>query len=100
MALAGEKRLVDAEKHEACALAPLPPKGADTHACFLDALRAGAPEPADASHMRALMETVLTGCVAQRVPGRLAWDSGKLTFLNSNEANAYIRPHVRKGWEY
>jgi len=98
VALAGEKRLVDAEKHEACALAPLPPKGADTHACFLDALRAGAPEPADASHMRALMETVLTGCVAQRVPGRLAWNSRKRRFDGSDEANRLVATAVRDGW--
>ena len=98
VALAGEKRLVDAEKHEACALAPLPPKGADTHACFLDALRAGAPKPADASHMRALMETVLTGCVAQRVPGRLAWNSRKRRFDGSDEANRLVATAVRDGW--
>jgi len=47
-----------------------------------------------------MVEGALVGGIAQRVPGRLAWDSDKLTFLNSNEANAYIRPHVRKGWEY
>ncbi|HRR32666.1 MAG TPA: Gfo/Idh/MocA family oxidoreductase [Kiritimatiellia bacterium] len=90
VALTGETRLADAEKHEACTLAPLPPKGADTHTRFLDALRAGKPEPADASHVRALMETVLTGCVAQRVPGRLAWNSRKGRFAGNDDANRLV----------
>lgn len=97
VALAGETRLINADKHEACMLAPLPPKGADTHTLFLDALRAGAPEPADASHVRALTETVLTGCVAQRVPGRLAWNSRKGRFDGNEEANHLVAPACAEG---
>lgn len=98
VALPGETRLVDAEKHEACALAPLPPKGADTHARFLDALRAGTLESVESPHVSALMETVLTGCVAQRVPGRLVWNSRKGRFDGSDEANRLVVPSARDGW--
>ncbi len=98
VALAGETRLMDAEKHEACSLAPLPPKGADTHTRFLDALRVGAPEPAEASRVRALMETVLTGCVAQRVPGGLVWNSRKGRFDGSDEATRLTAASYREGW--
>jgi len=37
--------------------------------------------------------------IAFRVPGRLDWDSRNLRFTNSAEANKYIKPVVRKGWE-
>ena len=37
--------------------------------------------------------------IAWRVPGKLEWDSRNLRFSNNREANNYVRPHVRKGWE-
>ncbi|MBR2839033.1 MAG: Gfo/Idh/MocA family oxidoreductase [Kiritimatiellae bacterium] len=45
------------------------------------------------------MEGILVGCVAQRVPGKLRWDSASQTFDN-NAANAFVKPHIRKGWEF
>jgi hypothetical protein len=37
--------------------------------------------------------------VAWRVPGKLEWDSRNMRFTNSREANNYVRPHMKKGWE-
>jgi len=37
--------------------------------------------------------------IAYRVPGKLDWDSKNLRFTNSAEANKYVRPTMRKGWE-
>jgi predicted dehydrogenase len=37
--------------------------------------------------------------IAYRVPGKLEWDSKALRFTNSAEANKYVRPTMRKGWE-
>ncbi len=37
--------------------------------------------------------------IAMRVPGKLDWDSKALRFTNSTEANKYVRPAARKGWE-
>jgi hypothetical protein len=37
--------------------------------------------------------------IAFRVPGRLDWDSRNLRFTNSPEANKYVKPVFRKGWE-
>ena len=37
--------------------------------------------------------------IAWRVPGKLAWDSRNLRFTNNREANNYVKPRVRKGWE-
>jgi hypothetical protein len=37
--------------------------------------------------------------IAYRVPGKLDWDSKALRFTNSAEANKYVHPLMRKGWE-
>jgi len=37
--------------------------------------------------------------IAYRVPGKLEWDSKMCRFTNSAEANKYVRPTFRKGWE-
>ena len=45
------------------------------------------------------MEGILVGCIAQRVKGKLAWNSAKQTFDNE-AANALVKPYIRKGWEF
>jgi hypothetical protein len=37
--------------------------------------------------------------IAFRVPGKLEWDAKNLRFTNSAEANKYVKPMFRKGWE-
>jgi hypothetical protein len=37
--------------------------------------------------------------IAYRVPGKLMWDGKTQRFTNSAEANKYVRPVFRKGWE-
>ena len=37
--------------------------------------------------------------IAWRVPGKLLWDSKNLRFTNSAEANKYVKPMFRKGWD-
>ena len=44
-------------------------------------------------------EWVVLGAIAFRVPGKLEWDSAKLRFTNSEEANKYAKPTFREGWE-
>jgi hypothetical protein len=43
-------------------------------------------------------EWVLLGVIALRVPGKLEWDSARMRFTNSPEANRYLKPTFRKGW--
>jgi len=46
------------------------------------------------------MEGILVGCVAQRLPGvKLGWDSKKQKF-DVPAANAFVRPYIRKGFEF
>jgi predicted dehydrogenase len=44
-------------------------------------------------------EWVTLGAVALRVPGKLMWNAAKLEFTNNAEANKYVKPFQRKGWE-
>ena len=42
---------------------------------------------------------MVLGAVAARVEGKLLWDAKKMEFTNNREANKYVRPVFRKGWE-
>jgi len=54
---------------------------------------------ADREYCVPQMEGILVGCVAQRVPGKIKWDSATQMF-DSAAANALVRPFIRKGWEF
>ena len=45
------------------------------------------------------IEWLALGAIALRVPGQLMWDGNKRRFTNNEEANKYLKPFVRKGWE-
>ena len=52
--------------------------------------------------VQAYTEWMVLGAVAVavRVPGvKLMWDPKKLEFTNNREANRYVKPAFRKGWE-
>jgi predicted dehydrogenase len=44
-------------------------------------------------------EWVLMGVIAQRVEGKLLWDSKAMKFKNNPKANKYISRDYRKGWK-
>jgi hypothetical protein len=39
------------------------------------------------------------GAAAVHVEGKLFWDNAKGEFSNNREANRWVRPTFRKGWE-
>ena len=45
------------------------------------------------------MEGILVGVTAQRVGGVIAWDSKSQSFDRA-DANAFIKPYIRKGFEF
>jgi hypothetical protein len=46
------------------------------------------------------IEWLILGAVALRVPNKkLLWDATKMRFANSAEANQFLRPSIRKGWD-
>ena len=118
LALEGEEAVQPVETHPACAgLAQTLPRRlepGDGHAVeFLDAVRGEGPEFAATrsrcfSGVRAavpLTETALVGVVAQRLAGEgvanaaLNWNSVAQVF-DSQAANAFLKPHVRKGFDF
>jgi hypothetical protein len=44
-------------------------------------------------------EWLALAAIAFRVSGKLEWDSANLRFTNNPEANQYVKPVFRKGWE-
>src|SRR5258708_26185612 len=44
-------------------------------------------------------EWLALAAIAFRVPGKLEWDSKNVRFTNNTEANKWVKPVVRKGWE-
>jgi len=45
------------------------------------------------------LESMLIGCIAQQVPGKLSWNSTTQTFGQA-DADALLKPNIRKGWEF
>ena len=74
------------------------PRTASPQREFLDALRNGTPTLSDLEHTSALTACILTGCVAQRIPGRLTWQARRNRFVNHVAANSLVAPVYREPW--
>lgn len=95
----GEDKFVRHQDHPATRDIPETlPRVKNHHWEFVEAIRGGARPFSDYDHSVPLTEAVLLGCIAQRVPGRLIWNSYKGRFTNSEEANLLLKPSVRHGW--
>jgi predicted dehydrogenase len=67
---------------------------------FVDAVLGNAKTSAPFDYAGPLTEAVLLGPLATRFPKTtLEWDSARLKFRNSPEANAFVRRKYRMGWE-
>jgi len=66
---------------------------------WVRACKGGAPACSNFDIAVPYIEWLILGAVALRVPGKLLWDAKRMRFTNSEEANRYLRPYIRKGWE-
>jgi hypothetical protein len=66
---------------------------------WIRACKGGDPACSNFNVAAPFTEWILLGVIALRCPGKLEWDPVKMRFPNNPEANKYIRPVVRKGWE-
>jgi hypothetical protein len=66
---------------------------------WVRACKGGDPGCSDFSIAAPFAEWLSLIAIAYRVPGKLDWDSKNLRFTNSAEANKYVKPVFRKGWE-
>jgi Oxidoreductase family, NAD-binding Rossmann fold/Oxidoreductase family, C-terminal alpha/beta domain len=66
---------------------------------WLRACKGGEPACSNFSVAGPYTEWMVLGAVATRVEGKLLWDAKKMEFTNNREANKYVKPVFRKGWE-
>ncbi len=65
---------------------------------WIQACKDGIPSPGNFSYAGPFTEWVLLGCIALRCKGKLMWDSKRMRFTNSDEANELIKRDYRRGW--
>ena len=82
----------------------LPPqllqRGINHQQDWVRACKGGAPGVSQFPVASKYIEWLSLGAIALRVPGKLNWDGEKGRFTNSADANRYVTPFLRKGWEY
>jgi GFO/IDH/MocA oxidoreductase family protein len=66
---------------------------------WIRACKGGEPACSNFSVAGPYTEWMVLGAVATRVQGKLLWDPKKMEFTNNKEANKYVKPVFRKGWE-
>jgi predicted dehydrogenase len=72
------------------------------HAEWIKACKAGTPAKDMLSHFEyagAMTEVLLLGNLSVRTGKRIEWDARRLKVTNLPEANQYVDPPYRKGWE-
>jgi hypothetical protein len=69
------------------------------HRDWIRACKGGEPSCSNFSIAGPFTEWIVLGSVALHFDGKLEWDSAKMRFTNNSEANQYIKPKYRKGWE-
>ena len=112
VAMKGEAKVLNANAHPACAESAIktfiPRCRSNNYIEFVDAVKGQGNRYeethslcyADREHSVPMLEAMLVGCVAQRVPNTaLKWDSANQLFDNA-AANRLVRPYIRKGYEF
>ncbi len=102
VALKGEEKMKSTTKHEALVNIPKTIerccKGGQ-YIEFVNACKGEGKCYSDTGHSVPMLEGMLIGCIAQQVPGKLNWDAAAQTFGNP-DADALLKPYIRKGWEF
>ena len=66
---------------------------------WVRACKGGDPSCSDFSVTAPYAEWLALVAIALHVPGKLEWDHKNMRFTNSSEANRFVKPVFRKGWE-
>jgi predicted dehydrogenase len=96
----GNIRLLPLARHQAYKLPPqVLTRSPGHYADWIRACKGGEPPCSNFSVSAPFSEIVQLGALALHFDGKLEWDSAKGRFTNRPEANAYLKPRFRKGWE-
>lgn len=81
--------------------APVLPRPVDHHREWIDAIKRGqpAPESSNFAYAARLTETLLLGNIALRLGREVVWDAAAMKVRGAPEADQYIQPVYRRGWE-
>lgn len=66
---------------------------------WIRACKGGDPACSDFKIAVPYAEWLALTAIAMRVGGKLEWDAANMRFTNSEEANRYVKPQFRPGWE-
>jgi len=67
---------------------------------WIRAAKGGDPACSNFSVAGPFTEWIVLGVLALRFEGKLEWDSAKMRITNNPEANRFIKPTFRKGWQF
>ena len=79
--------------------APTLPRTPEHHIEFINACKGGPPTQSNFDYAARLTEGLLVGYLAQRTGKRIEWDSKNMKAKGVPEADRFIHPEFRKGWE-
>ncbi|MFN7923223.1 MAG: Gfo/Idh/MocA family oxidoreductase [Bryobacteraceae bacterium] len=69
------------------------------HRDWIRACKGGERSCSDFSIAGPLTEWIVLGSIALHFEGKLEWDAAHMRFTNNTEANRYVKPKFRKGWQ-
>lgn len=76
------------------------PRAKEHHEDWLEAIRNGRKAGSDFAYGGPLTEVAMLGVIAIKLAGqKLEWDAEKMRFTNNSEANQFVAPPARAGWE-
>jgi predicted dehydrogenase len=67
---------------------------------WIRACKGGEPACSNFSVAVPFVQWMLLGVISMKFEGKLEWDASKMRFTNNNEANKYLKPHIRKEWSF
>jgi hypothetical protein len=79
--------------------APILPRSPGHYRDWIRACKGGDPACSNFSVAGPYAEWVTLGAIAYRFEGKLEYDAKAGRFTNNSEANRYLKPNFRKGWE-
>jgi hypothetical protein len=78
---------------------PILPRSPGHYRDWIRACKGGDPACSNFSVAAPYAEWVTLGAIAYRFEGKLEYDAKAKRFTNNAEANQYLKPVFRKGWE-
>lgn len=79
--------------------APSLPRTGEHHQEWIAACKGGPATQSNFGYAARLTEGLLIGCLALRTGKEIRWDSDRMKAIGLPEADKYIKPEFRQGWE-